>query len=292
MYTWARWSPASSASNRSRSWPERPTNGRPCRSSSRPGPSPTTIRSACGSPSPKTTVVRPAASGQRVHARAIRSTSASPGTATHGIGRPRLRPPTPHRLIPSWLRDRTVPVCVDKGREAGEHHSTTGALGAISPGRSGAGQPSAAGLSATPAAGGLSAPAARRTGQLSPAAWAWQLPATAGPSNYPPPGSGNYPPPPPGRTTRRRRPGRATTRRRRPGRATTPHRRPAATPRPAITPRPRHPGGSRVGAGNSPAGGSNPGRPGVDQMDAPPVTWPDGGDGSAPPSSTGFWSGS
>ena len=55
------------------SWPARPTNGSPCRSSCSPGPSPTNIRSACGSPTPKTTWVRVAASGtaraaERVHA--------------------------------------------------------------------------------------------------------------------------------------------------------------------------------------------------------------------------------
>lgn len=41
------------------SWPERPTNGLPCASSSPPGPSPTNIIGALGSPSPKTTCVLP-----------------------------------------------------------------------------------------------------------------------------------------------------------------------------------------------------------------------------------------
>ena len=39
------------------SWPARPTNGSPCRSSSAPGASPTNIRSAFGLPTPKTTCV-------------------------------------------------------------------------------------------------------------------------------------------------------------------------------------------------------------------------------------------
>ena len=43
---------------RVRSSPERPTNGRPCRSSSWPGPSPMNISRAWGSPSPGTTLVR------------------------------------------------------------------------------------------------------------------------------------------------------------------------------------------------------------------------------------------
>ena len=48
------------------SCPARPTNGMPCLSSSAPGPSPTNIRSAAGSPTPNTTWVRVSASGHRV----------------------------------------------------------------------------------------------------------------------------------------------------------------------------------------------------------------------------------
>jgi hypothetical protein len=67
--------PSSSANSRSRSLPERPTNGRPCLSSSAPGPSPTKRRSASGRPIPNTTWVRPAASGQRVHVEASTASS-------------------------------------------------------------------------------------------------------------------------------------------------------------------------------------------------------------------------
>src|SRR5919197_3112696 len=55
--------PASSCSS---SFPAAPTNGTPCLSSWKPGASPTNIRSALGSPEPKTTCVRPPASAQRV----------------------------------------------------------------------------------------------------------------------------------------------------------------------------------------------------------------------------------
>src|SRR6185295_7562110 len=55
-----------SASSLSRSFPACPTNGNPCLSSWKPGASPTNIRSACGSPAPKTTWVRPWARRQRV----------------------------------------------------------------------------------------------------------------------------------------------------------------------------------------------------------------------------------
>src|SRR5436309_162308 len=50
----------------SSSFPAAPTNGTPCLSSWKPGASPTNIRSAPGSPEPKTTCVRPSASAQRV----------------------------------------------------------------------------------------------------------------------------------------------------------------------------------------------------------------------------------
>src|SRR5690349_4384182 len=56
--------PASSCSS---SLPAAPTNGTPCLSSWNPGASPTNMRSAFGSPEPKTTCVRPCASAQRVH---------------------------------------------------------------------------------------------------------------------------------------------------------------------------------------------------------------------------------
>ncbi len=65
------------------SFPARPTNGSPVRSSSALGPSPTNIRLACSSPVPNTTCVRPAARGHRVHARASSRSAANeanPGT--------------------------------------------------------------------------------------------------------------------------------------------------------------------------------------------------------------------
>src|SRR5689334_15878240 len=49
------------ASSLSSSFPAWPTNGMPCLSSWNPGASPTNIRSASGSPTPKTTCVRPSA---------------------------------------------------------------------------------------------------------------------------------------------------------------------------------------------------------------------------------------
>src|SRR6266511_6344191 len=63
------------ASRRLRSWPEGPTKGRPCRSSWKPGASPTNISSACGLPSPKTTWVRPLCRLQRVHVAALAARS-------------------------------------------------------------------------------------------------------------------------------------------------------------------------------------------------------------------------
>ena len=59
------------------SWPARPTNGSPVRSSCSPGPSPTNIRSAWASPTPNTTCVRVAASGHFVQVSASRSRSAN-----------------------------------------------------------------------------------------------------------------------------------------------------------------------------------------------------------------------
>src|SRR5256885_6838670 len=64
-YTSARVSPIPDSSWSS-SLPAAPTNGTPCLSSWKPGASPTNIRSAPGSPEPKTTCVRPPASAQRV----------------------------------------------------------------------------------------------------------------------------------------------------------------------------------------------------------------------------------
>src|SRR5437764_8608292 len=50
----------------SRSLPAAPTKGTPCLSSWKPGASPTNIKSAFGSPEPKTTCVRPPASAHLV----------------------------------------------------------------------------------------------------------------------------------------------------------------------------------------------------------------------------------
>ena len=87
--------PSSSASSRSSSLPERPTKGSPWRSSSRPGASPTNMRSASGSPTPNTTWVRPAESGHRVHAGASAASSArsvARWPPPHGTAHPRPRP--------------------------------------------------------------------------------------------------------------------------------------------------------------------------------------------------------
>src|SRR5579863_5732482 len=65
----------------SRSFPERPTKGSPARSSSRPGPSPTNMRSADGLPTPKTTCVRPEAKPQRVQVDASVATASRACTA-------------------------------------------------------------------------------------------------------------------------------------------------------------------------------------------------------------------
>src|SRR5438445_110379 len=111
---------------RSRSLPDLPTNGRPCASSSAPGPSPTNIRSASGLPMPNTTVVRPAARAQRVQdvapraarpqrapgwrpvtsrggaeatrLHALRPAPAAHGRAGPGPDRPRLEPARGGRL--------------------------------------------------------------------------------------------------------------------------------------------------------------------------------------------------
>src|SRR3954470_10678645 len=76
MYTCSRDSPISPSSVSS-SLPAWPTNGYPCLSSWKPGASPTNIRSACGSPTPKTTCVRPCASRQRVQPATWRSNASS-----------------------------------------------------------------------------------------------------------------------------------------------------------------------------------------------------------------------
>src|SRR4029079_5396335 len=60
----------------SSSWPAAPTNGTPCLSSWKPGPSPMNIRSASGSPTPKTTWVRPSESRHRVQVEASSAASA------------------------------------------------------------------------------------------------------------------------------------------------------------------------------------------------------------------------
>src|ERR1700728_1875657 len=65
---------------RSSSLPERPTKGWPARSSSRLGPSPTNSRSAVGEPTPKTTCVRPFASGQSVQVDAVTRSRSSAST--------------------------------------------------------------------------------------------------------------------------------------------------------------------------------------------------------------------
>src|SRR5882724_8183083 len=63
-----------------KSFPARPTNGRPCASSSAPGPSPTKTSCAAALPSPKTILLRVVCSLQRVHTpRSARTTgSVSP----------------------------------------------------------------------------------------------------------------------------------------------------------------------------------------------------------------------
>src|SRR5919109_1008247 len=66
-----------SARSLSRSFPACPTNGMPCLSSWNPGSSPTYIRSAFGSPTPKTTCVRPSESRQRVQPATWRANASS-----------------------------------------------------------------------------------------------------------------------------------------------------------------------------------------------------------------------
>ena len=76
--------PASSVSS---SFPACPTNGTPCWSSWNPGASPTNIRSAFGSPEPKTTCVRPCRERATRAARGllrVRSSAAARSTASIG----------------------------------------------------------------------------------------------------------------------------------------------------------------------------------------------------------------
>src|SRR5438094_1550514 len=79
--------PASSLSSSLPAWP---TNGIPCLSSWKPGASPTNIRSAFGSPEPKTTCVRPPASGHFVQPETTsakaRSSSARVSSVTAATG--------------------------------------------------------------------------------------------------------------------------------------------------------------------------------------------------------------
>ncbi len=99
--------------------PARPMNGRPRRSSLKPGASPTRTTSVSGLPSPGTALVRPSASRQRVHVRTSDATASSAarrsawvmpgprsrspprGTARH----PGRRPSEPSRAAIERLRD-------------------------------------------------------------------------------------------------------------------------------------------------------------------------------------------
>src|SRR5207249_1442571 len=76
MYTWSRARPIP-ASSCSSSFPAAPTKGTPCLSSCKPGASPTNIRSAFGSPAPKTTWVRPSERRQRVQPATCRPNASS-----------------------------------------------------------------------------------------------------------------------------------------------------------------------------------------------------------------------
>src|SRR5918994_1807178 len=89
-----------SATSPVRSWPARPTNGMPWRSSSAPGPSPTNTRSAPGSPSPKTTWLRPwVANGHFVQASASRSSSSNDANGDSTTNdTPDGMPPSGHRV--------------------------------------------------------------------------------------------------------------------------------------------------------------------------------------------------
>src|SRR5271167_3316762 len=122
----------------SSNWPDRPTNGSPARSSSRPGPSPTNISRAASSPTPNTTWVRPDASAQRVHPRASARTSASVPTAAWYRRRGRAPPGTIEPVASADLGRELV-------EQAGElvapfEHGlvpTAGQLDQLGPGQSG-----------------------------------------------------------------------------------------------------------------------------------------------------------
>ena len=76
------------ASMRSSNWPEGPTKGLPARSSSAPGPSPTSISPASGLPSANTRLVAVAASGQPSKpARAARSSASVRAAAATSCAR-------------------------------------------------------------------------------------------------------------------------------------------------------------------------------------------------------------
>src|SRR6266542_2070047 len=76
IYTCCRLRPIP-ARSLSSSFPAWPTNGMPCLSSWKPGASPTNIRSAFGSPTPKTTCVRPSARRHRVQPATSRANASS-----------------------------------------------------------------------------------------------------------------------------------------------------------------------------------------------------------------------
>ena len=86
MYTSDRFKPHA-AMILSSNWPAAPTNGTPCRSSSRPGASPMNTSLAWGVPSPKTVRVRVrASSSHKVHWDTLRASRAR--AATRGSGWP------------------------------------------------------------------------------------------------------------------------------------------------------------------------------------------------------------
>src|SRR6476620_4235864 len=87
--------PISSSMSLSSSCPERPTNGRPCLSSSAPGPSPTNNRSDDGSPVPNTTCVRP--SSASLH---LVQPSASSRRISKRVGTPSGYPPVTWLWLP------------------------------------------------------------------------------------------------------------------------------------------------------------------------------------------------
>ena len=82
--------------------PARPTNGRPSRSSLKPGPSPTNTTSVSGSPSPGTAFVRPSCSRHRVQSRT--SVAMASSAAWRSARVTRFVPRTP-RPVPDRLRD-------------------------------------------------------------------------------------------------------------------------------------------------------------------------------------------